>query len=111
MNTYNCYIDEKDKSEILNAINNHYSFESWGDVEYGNDKQAVDYNICIDNSTEETEYCSAFYKLSVNENGYWGHDGCQEWYEYEIDFSDENWEEKLKEAAIKAYKALWGEEQ
>lgn len=111
MNTYNCYIDEKVKSEILNAINNHHSFESWGDVEYGNDKQAVDYNICIDNSTEETEYCSAFYKLSVNENGYWGHDGCQEWYEYEIDFSDKNWEEKLKEAAIKAYKALWGEEQ
>lgn len=106
--TYRCDVN---KDEIIETIINHEDYDSWGDVEYGNDKQAVDYNICIDNSTEETEYCSAFYRLSINENGYWQHDGCQEWYEYEIDFSDENWEVKLREAAIKAYKALWGEEQ
>lgn len=46
---------------------------------------------------------------SRNEKGCWQHDGCQEWYPYEIDFSDDNWEEKLKEAVVKAYKALWEE--
>lgn len=101
---YRCDINKK---KILKAIKNHESYDAWGDVEYGNDKQAVDYNICIDNSTEETEYCSAFYRLSKNEDGCWQHDGCQEWYPYEIDFSDDKWKEKLKEAAIKAYKALW----
>lgn len=103
---YRCDVNKK---KILKAIKNHESYDTWGAVEYGNDKQAVDYNICIDNSTEETEYCSAFYRLSKNEDGCWQHDGCQEWYPYEINFSDDKWEEKLKEAAIKAYKALWEE--
>lgn len=102
--TYECQVN---KDEILEAIKNREDYDIWGDVEYGNDERAVDYNICIDNSTEKTEYCSAFYRLSKNKEGYWQHDGCQEWYSYEIDFSDDNWEEKLKEAAMKAYKALW----
>ena len=103
-NTYQCYVKKKD---ILKCIKNHESYDTCGDVQYGNNKKAVDYNICIDNSTETTEYCSAFYRFYENEEGYWQHDGCQEWYPYEIDFSDKNWEEKLKEAAKKAYKELW----
>lgn len=103
---YKCNVN---KDKILEAIKNHNEYESWGEVEYGNNQQAVDYNICIDNSTETTEYLSAFYRLSKNKDGYWYHDGCQEWYAYEIDFSDDNWKEKLKEAAIKAYKILWPE--
>lgn len=103
---YECNVN---KHEIMEAIKNHDCYDTWGDVEYGDDKQAVDYNICIDNSTEKTEYLSAFYRLLKNEDGCWQHDGCQEWYPYEIDFSDDNWKEKLKEAAIRAYKALWEE--
>ena len=106
--TYECYVN---KEKISDAIKNREDYDTWGDVEYGNDERAVDYNICIDNLTKETEYCCAFYRLSKNKDGYWQHDGCQEWYSYEIDFSDDNWEEKLKEAAMKAYKTLWGEEQ
>ena len=102
--TYRCDVNKK---EILEAIKNHEDYDTWGDVEYGNDEQAVDYNICIDNSTEETGYMSAFYRLSKNKDGYWQHDSCQEWYHYVIDFSDNNWEEKLKDAAIKAYETLW----
>lgn len=102
------YICEVNKDKIIAAIKNHADYDSWGEAEYGNEEKAVDYNICIDNSTEETEYCSAFYRLSKNKDGYWEHDGCQEWYEYEIDFSDGNWEEKLRGAAIKAYEKLWG---
>lgn len=101
---YKCHVN---KAEILEAIKNHDCYDTWGDVEYGNDKRAVDYNICIDNSTDKTEYCSAFYRLFKDKDGYWQYDNCQEWYLYEIDFSDDNWEEKLKKAAMKAYKALW----
>ena len=102
--TYRCDVNKK---EILEAIKNHEDYDTWGDVEYGNDEQAVDYNICIDNSTEKTEYLSAFYRLFKNKEGYWQHDSCQEWYHYEIDFSDNNWKEKLKNVAIEAYKTLW----
>ena len=75
--TYRCDVNKK---EILEAIKNHEDYDTWGDVEYGNDEQAVDYNICIDNSTEKTEYLSAFYRLLKNKEGYWQHDSCQEAY-------------------------------
>ena len=64
------------------------------------------YNLCIDNSTEETEHLSAFYKLVKNENGYWQHDDCNSFYSYNIDFNDNRWKHKLKEAAEKAFKLL-----
>lgn len=103
---YKCHVN---KNRIQKAIKNHDCYDSWGEAEYGNNRQSVEYNICIDNTTEKTEYLSAFYRIFKGENGSWQHDSCQEWYSYEIDFSDDNWEEKLKEAAMKAYKALWEE--
>ena len=60
-NIFECHVDKK---EILKCIKNHESYDTWGDVEYGNNEKVVDYNICIDNSTETTEYCSAFAKLA-----------------------------------------------
>lgn len=102
--TYECNVN---KEEILDAVKNREDYDTWGDVMYGNEQQAVDYNICIDNSTKETEYCSAFYRMFVNEEGCWQHDSCQEWYPYEIDFSDENWKERLREVTVKAYEVLW----
>lgn len=95
-----------DVKAIKRAIKNHYDFDSWGEVMYGNDEQVVDYNICIDNSTEETVYCSAFYRMSLGEDGYWHHDCCTD-YSYNIDFNDKDWKTKLKEATIKAYEELW----
>ena len=94
---------------IKRAIKNHDSYDSWGEVMYGNDKQVVDYNICIDNSTDETEWCSAFYRMSLGEDGCWYHDDCCTSYSYDIDFTDRHWKKKLKDAAIKAYEELWEE--
>ena len=96
---------------IKRAIKNHDSYDSWGEVMYGNDEQVVDYNICIDNSTDETEWCSAFYRMSVDEDGYWRHDDCCTCYQYDIDFNDKDWKKKLKEAAIQAYHELFEEEE
>lgn len=102
--TYKCDVN---KAEILAAIKRHDCYDSWGDVEYGNSEKAVEYNICIDNSTSQTKYLSAFYRIEKGKDGCWQHDDCQEWYLYEINFSDAKWQEKLKEAAIKAYNKLW----
>lgn len=102
--TYNCEVNKK---EILKAIKNHECYDSWGEVEYGDDKRGVDYNICIDNTTEETEYCSAFYKICADKDGVWHHDDCCEYYQYEIDFEDKDWEKKLEETAKKAFEELW----
>ena len=99
-----------DVRAIKKAIKNHYDYDSFGEVMYGNDKQVVEYNICIDNSTEKTEYYSAFYRMYLGENGCWYHDDCCNYYSYDIDFNDKHWKKKLKEAAIKAYKELWKED-
>lgn len=107
MRWYDCYIDDKKFVEIKRAIENHEDFDEWGLIEYGDDSRAVEYNLCIDNSTEETEHLSAFYKLIKNENGYWQHDGCDSFYSYNIDFNDNRWKHKLKEAAEKAFESLF----
>ena len=62
-----------------------------------------------DNRAENLEWCSAFYRMSLGEDGYWHHDDCCTYYSYNIDFNDKNWKKKLKEAAIKAYEELWEE--
>ena len=102
--TYECNVN---KEKILDAIKSHESYDSWGEVQYTNGKKGVDYNICIDNTTEETEYCSAFYKIYADEDDCWSHDDCCEYYIYDIDFNDKDWEKKLKEATKIAYKELW----
>lgn len=101
------YICDINQKEILKAIKYHECYDSWGEVQYGNDKRAVEYNICIDNTTKETEYCSAFYKIELGKDGFWHHDDCSEYYSYNIDFNDKNWKENLKRAAKQAFKELW----
>ena len=107
MGKFTCSINKK---KILEAVKNHDCYDSWGEVMYMSGRQGVEYNICIDNSTKETACLSAFYRLSKGKDG-WQNDGCQEWYTYEIDFSDKDWKEKLKDAAKQAFKYLWKEEQ
>ena len=103
--TYDCSID---KETILNAIENHEYYDTWGEVEYGDDTRAVDYNIYID-GTEESgwDYIGAFYRLALGDDGCWHHDDCCEYYSYTIDFNVEDWEEKLKDATKTAFKELW----
>lgn len=107
---FNNYIDAIERKRIEDAIKNHECYDSWGLAEYGNNDVAVDYNLCIDNSTEETENCSAFYKIVNEGNGVWYHDNCSKWYHYEIDFNDEYWEQKLEEAAKLAFDYLFSDE-
>ena len=99
--TYECNVN---KDKVFETVKYWNCYDSWSEAEYRKGNKGVTYNICIDN----TKYLSAFYRCSKGKDGCW-YDDCHECYSYEIDFSDDNWIEKLKEAAEKAYSSLWGE--
>lgn len=107
MYTFKSNINAKEKENIIDALKSNDDYDMWGLVLYGNDYLMVDYNICIDNSTEKPEISGAFYRLSARENGSLSHDNCSVWYPYMIDFTDTRWEEKLKKAAQCAFKKLF----
>ena len=97
-----------DSTEVIEAMSNHECIDIWGACEYGNNKRAVDYNLRIDNTTDETKNYSAFYKFIAGVSGIFHHDNFQERYKYEIDFNDKEWKTKLKQAAEKAYEEIFG---
>lgn len=105
MNNFDYYFNV-DEKVILETIINNWDYDGWGEVEYSNDEKGVDYNIYIDNSTNETIFGSAFYKIFKNKNNRWQHDTSQ-YYPYEINFKDPNWKVNLKNESKKAYKTLW----
>lgn len=62
----------------------------------------VEYNFCIDNSTNERINSSAIYKMELNtDSGYMETDSSM-FVHYEIDFSDDDWNEKLENALCEA---------
>lgn len=76
-------------------------FDEWGAAYvWLNEDVGVEYNLCIDNG----ENFSAIYKMETH-NGLLETDGSS-FIHYEIDFSDEAWEEKLKIAMCDALKEL-----
>lgn len=105
------YIDQKVIKEYTDSLNgNDYNcYDSWGDVVYGDENRAVDYNMYIDNTTDETIVACAFYRLIKGEDGLWTHDDCSTYFSYNIDFTNDNWEQELKEASKLAFKALYSE--
>ena len=94
---------------VLNITSNE-CIDEWGFICYGNDTMAVDYNLCLDYTTDEIENCSAFYRIVNGEHG-WSHDDCSRFYHYEIDFTNPNWRIELEAAARKAFRILYTEEE
>lgn len=80
------YKDEDDCDEWASA------FVWFGDI-------GVEYNFCIDNSTNEMINSSAIYKTEINEYLTTDYD---KFVHYEIDFDNENWMEDLENAMCKA---------
>lgn len=98
------HTNEKEIEKFISEVKQG-GVDEWGIVEYGNDGQCVEYNFCIDNSTGKEINESAFYPL-INEDGCW-HTDTSHFCHFEVDFSDSNWKEILKEGAIDAYKTLF----
>lgn len=106
--TGDSYIDYDDSNLISTAeyhriIEEGESIDSWGDVVCVDDRLGigVEYNFCIDNSTDEAINQSAFYAMNYNpETDYWETD-TSDFVHYEIDFDDPDYRRKIKSFAIK----------
>lgn len=105
--TFENNISRKIIREIREALENKENWESWSLAFYGNDYLNVDYNLSVDNSTENTVVSGAFYRLALGNNGYVFHDDNSVFYPYVVDFTDTQWKEKFEEAAKQAFKELF----
>lgn len=96
------------KRNMLKRIDNTDFFDEWGcafvsleDATLG-EEIGVEYNLCIDKTTDEYRDCSAIYKVDYNEK-----DNCIEtdynkYIHYEIDFNNPKWKKELENAMCKA---------
>lgn len=85
--------------ELSKEYGSHKDWDEWGCacVWFG-DEIGAEYNFCIDNG----ENCSAIYRISMGENGEYAETDCSTFVHYEIDFSKEDWKEKLEDAMCRA---------
>lgn len=81
--------------------------DEWGIIEYGNEYQCVEYNFCIDSSTDKIINESAFYPATKDENGW--HTDCSHFFHFEVDFESPTWKKNLEEGARKAYEEIFKE--
>lgn len=91
------------KRGVLKEIGDIDCFDEWGCayVSLG-ETMSVEYNLCIDNTTNENINESAIYRVDYNEN-----DDCIEtdystFIHYEVDFDNPRWKKELEDAMCKA---------
>ena len=90
------------KRRVLKEIADTDFFDEWGCVFVSlGEEIGVEYNLCIDNTTNENINSSAIYKVDYNEK-----DDCIEtdynkFIHYEIDFNNPKWKKKLENAMCK----------
>ena len=97
---FECNIE---KERILKEIENTNYFDEWGCafVSVG-EELGVEYNLCIDNTTDECENCSAIYKVDYNEKTKCIETDYSTFIHYEIDFNNPEWMAELENAMCKA---------
>ena len=98
-----CFYCDLTKRRALKEIADTDCFDEWGCafVSLG-DEMGVEYNLCIDNTTNENINSSAIYMVCYNEN-----DNCIEtdtstFIPYRINFDDSKWKMKLENMMCKA---------
>lgn len=103
-----CFHCDITKRRVLKEIADTDFFDEWGcafvsieDATLG-ENIGVEYNLCIDNTTNENINSSAIYKVDYNEN-----DDCIEtdtstFIPYRINFDDSKWKMKLENIMCKA---------
>lgn len=91
------------KERILKEIADTDYFDEWGCafVSVG-EELGVEYNLCIDNTTDECENCSAIYKVDYNEKTKYIETDYSTFIHYEIDFDNPEWKAELENAMCKA---------
>ena len=88
------------KEESVTSINNSNYHDEWGCAFiWLGEKIGVEYNLCVDNTTDETIDCSAIYKMELNE---FMETDYNEFVSYEINFDNAEWEQNLENAMCMA---------
>jgi hypothetical protein len=92
---FECIISER------NIFADYY--DEWGCAfaSVGKNK-IVEYNFCIDNTTNESVNCSAIYKVDYNDKTGYIETDCNTFTHYEINFDKTDWKEKLEDAMCEA---------
>ena len=88
---------------ILKEIADTDYFDAW-DCAYVSisDEIGVEYNLCIDNTTNENINCSAIYKTNYYAEGDYIETDTSTYNHYEINFDNPKWKAELENAMCKA---------
>lgn len=91
------------KRKILRKIANTNYFDEWdcAYVSFG-EEMGVEYNLCIDNTTDENINCSAIYKTNYNIKNDCIETDTNTFVHYEINFSNPEWKKELENAMCEA---------
>lgn len=91
------------KRGVLKEIGDIDCFDEWGCayVSLG-ETMSVEYNLCIDNTTNENINESAIYRVDYNEESDEYETDCDVFIHYEIDFNNPKWKKELENAMCKA---------
>ena len=97
---FDCRIN---KEKALKEIADTDYFDEWGCVYVSlGDDIGAEYNLCIDNTTNENINCSAIYKTDYNDKADCIETDYSTFIHYEIDFDNPEWKEELENAMCKA---------
>ena len=97
---FDCNIE---KEEVLKEIADTDLFDEWGCcfVSLG-EEIGVEYNLCVDNTTDENINCSAVYKVDYNYRNDCIETDYSTFVHYEIDFNNPKWKNELENAMCEA---------
>lgn len=91
------------KRRLVKEIEGTDYFDEWGCAYISiSDDIGVEYNLCIDNTTNENIDCSAIYKTDFNEEDNCIYTDTSTYVSYEVDFNNPKWKSKLENAMCKA---------
>lgn len=99
LKTFKAYEFECNMSEEYKDYDCH---DEWGCAFAWLGDIGVEYNFCIDNSTNKNINCCAIYKMEMNNETDYMETDYDEFEHYEIDFNNPNWEAELENAMCKA---------
>ena len=92
-----------EKEEALKEIADTDYFDEWGCVYVSlGETMAVEYNLCIDNTTNENINASAIYKIDYDEENDYIETDVSTFIHYEIDFNNPKWKNELEDAMCEA---------
>lgn len=91
------------KRQIKKNIKEYDIYDEWGCAFLSIGKKiSVEYNLCVDNTTDESINSSAIYKVNYNEDEDCIETDYDKYIHYEVDFNKRGWKKELENAMCEA---------